>query len=386
VPARIPIGLIALAAAAALACGPSTVLEFAIEGTSDGGDSEGDSSNDDGDDVLPRFDIPVPGTFVRNATLPGGEPIELEIQAGVIVNIGASLPEPPASANQVDLAGAYISPAFIDSHAYLAPLFGSDEVGEGQAELAAGGVVGGVDLAAPISNLPQYSGNWLGAGPMIGANESLFNVPGVATPITTPGDATAAVDLAFEAGAQVISVEVNLSVTDPALAALVERAHEYGLPVVARVLDPDDLSRVSNAGVDVLSTVPPVPISQTDLEYWGSRVVIAQQAQWGGDFFALENLRLLREEGATILYGSALGLINGSGIDEFELLLMSSAGLSRQEIIDAGTVNPAEVWGLDVGILGAGRPATFLVLARDPLTDELSLAEPIAVWVDGAPI
>ena len=66
--------------------------------------------------------------------------------------------------------------------------------------------------------------------------------------------------------------------------------------------------------------------------------------------------------------------------------MLTAIGMTPQEVIDAGTASPAEVWGLDVGTLALGRPATFMVLAVDPLDDVTAIAEPAAVWVDGVPL
>ena len=372
-----------------MACGPSTVLEFAIEDTSGGqesGEDSTDDSTDDDDDSLPPPDLPVPGTFVLNARSPGGEPIELEIQAGVIVNLAPSLPEPPASANQVDLAGAYILPPFIDSHVHLVPEFGEAQVGFGQTELARAGVIGGVDMSVPIGELPHYTDYWLGAGPMIGLSDGLFGIPGLTTPITTPGDATAAVDQAYGAGARVIAVDVNEDINDAALSALVARAHEHGLPVAAREVGSVRMGRAAAAGADILANTPFAPMSEGAVQYWSTRAVVSTQSVWGGEFNTMENLQRLYTAGTTILYGTDLGLQDVRGIEQFELNLLQGAGMTNQEVLDAGSKNPAEVWGLDVGTLGMGRPATFMVVAQDPLVSMATIVEPLAVWIDGAPI
>lgn len=383
-PARIPIGLAVLLTGAILACGPSTVLEFAIEDTSGGQDS-GEESSDDGD-APPPPDLPAPGTYIRNALSPGGAPIELEIQGGVIVNLATSLPEPPASANQVDLGGAYILPPFIDSHIHLIPQYGEPQISNGQTELARAGVVGGVDMSVSLGALPQYTGYWIGAGPMIGLNEGQFGIPGLATPVTTPGDAMAAVDLAFAAGARVISVDINSDVNDAALAAVVARAHELGLPVAARQLSTTGIGRAAAAGADILSNTPLAPMSEGDIQYWSARAVVSTQSVWQAEFTAVENLRLLYEAGATILYGTDLGLQNVRGIDPLELAVLTLVGMTEQEILAAGTTNPAEVWGLDVGTLDMGRRATFMVVTQDPLVAPMTVLGPVAVWIDGVPI
>ena len=369
-----------------LACGPSTVLEFAIEGTSGGQGSGEGSTGDDDDDDPPPPDLPAPGTFVLNARSPGGEPIELEIQGGVIVNLAPSLPEPPPTANQVDLGGAYILPPFIDSHVHLVPQFGEGQVSVAQSQLARAGIIGGVDMSVALADLPQYTGTWLGAGPMIGLGEGQFGFPDLVTPVTTPGDAIAAVDVAFEAGARVIAVNVDQDINDATMSALVARAHEQGLPVAVRALSPDDLSRATAAGADILANTPFTPMNAADLDYWSTRAVISTQAVWGAEFGAIENLRMLYEAGATVLYGSDLGLLGVGGIDPLEVSVLDSIGMTAQDVIAAGTSTPAEVWGMDVGTLGMGRPATFMVVDGDPLTGLDAIFDPVAVWIDGVRI
>ena len=369
----------------AMACGPSQVLEFAIEETDGDTDTMPAAESTSGDDPVPP-DVGVPSTFIVNAFSPGGEPLTFEVQAGVIVALGGPS-EPPASAAVVDLEGAFVVPGFIDSHVHLSPAFGMDQLDFGQSELARLGVVGGVDIAVALTDLPKLTGAWLGAGPLLAGNDGEFGASELTRDILTPDDARAAVDQAFGAGARVISVAVSNTIDDESLAALVERAHEYALPVAARQWSSTGMGRAAAAGADILSNTPLPPLTEDEVEYWGSRTVISTLSLYGGEVLAIDNLRRLHEAGATVLYGTDLGITGVPGISNAELTWLSAAGLTAQEILAAGTTAPAEIWGLDgVGTLTVGGPATFMTVAIDPLDNPSTLIEPLAVWVDGTRI
>lgn len=101
---------------------------------------------------------------------------------------------------------------------------------------------------------------------------------------------------------------------------------------------------------------------------------------------------MMRDEGVLLVAGSDAGIFaNVPGIslvEELELLV--EAGLSRQEALDAATVNAARALGQEgrLGCLDAGCLADLVAYACDPLDDISCLRSPVAVmragrWYDG---
>src|SRR5262245_55617993 len=81
---------------------------------------------------------------LRNGRLPGQDgPVDLEIRDGRFAGVGSVT---ASGVEEIDLHGATIAPAFVDSHVHLAYY----PVGP---ELAAAGVAAAVDLAAPLPAL-----------------------------------------------------------------------------------------------------------------------------------------------------------------------------------------------------------------------------------------
>ena len=104
----------------------------------------------------------------------------------------------------------------------------------------------------------------------------------------------------------------------------------------------------------------------------------------GGGASTIDNLRRLREAGATVLYGTDLGNTRTPAIDAQELALLARAGLDGAAILEAGTRARAARWGLDgLGALEPGRDASFSLLDADPLLDPSTLARPTRVVLRG---
>ncbi|MBI2148975.1 MAG: amidohydrolase family protein [Acidobacteria bacterium] len=87
---------------------------------------------------------------------------------------------------------------------------------------------------------------------------------------------------------------------------------------------------------------------------------------------ALKNLKKLSEAGVRIGFGTDSGAANRfpGYFEHHELELMVTAGLTPQQAITAATKTSAEVLGLaDLGTLGPGKSADFIVLSANPLDD-----------------
>jgi hypothetical protein len=325
---------------------------------------------------------PSPERFVlRGGTLAGGARADVEIADGRIMAVGtvaAGLPE-------IDVAGRFLAPAFIDSHVHLAyyPV---------AAELAAGGVAGAVDLAAPIDFLaePHAPLRVVAAGPMITAVDGYplnsWGRDGYGLACGDRAAALAAVERLAGLGAGVIKIPLagDPELSDDALRGAVDRAHALGLPVTSHALGDADARRAADAGVDALAHTPVETLSEATLEAWRSRVVVSTLGAFGGASSTVENLASLRAHGATVLYGTDLGNTRTAAIDPRELDLLEEAGLDGAAILEAGTAAPAAFWRMtDLGAIAVGKAASLLVLEADPTRDPDTLTRPVAVYVDG---
>ena len=319
---------------------------------------------------------------VRGASVVGVGRVDVEVTGDRISAIGEvtrdDLPE-------IDAHGRWLAPAFIDSHVHLAYAFDAPT-------LAAGGVAGAVDLAAPIETLAQDQAplQVIASGPMITAIEGYptqsWGADGYGLEVEGADAAKSAVDELFDAGARVIKVPIGSgpALRDEELRAIVERAHHHGLKVAAHALSDDEASRAARAGVDVLAHTPVEPLSRATVQAWSQRAVVSTLDAFGGSAAAVDNLRRLREAGATVLYGTDLGNASVPALDASEIELLREAGLDGAAVLEAGTSGPASFWGFDrLGALAEGQRASFLVLGADPRRDPGVLASPEAVVIDG---
>ncbi|MCH9682661.1 MAG: amidohydrolase family protein, partial [Deltaproteobacteria bacterium] len=244
-------------------------------------------------------------------------------------------------------------------------------------------------LASPPSDLTVVA-----AGPMLTAPGGYptrgWGRDGYGLPRTGVAALREAVDALHEQGARVIKVamhgEPGLSRAE--LRAIAMRAHERGLKVVVHALGDAEARLAAEAGADVLAHTPLEPLQSSTVALWSTRAVISTLAAFGGSAVALDNLRRLREAGATVLYGTDLGnpgvRVRGISADEIELL--GRAGLDGAAVVESATAAPAAVWGLSsLGAVAPGRAASMLVLDDDPRLDPSTLARPRAVYIDGVP-
>ena len=358
------------------ACAPATRSAGApaasASDTSDGGAGGTEPTPQAGDVLL------------QGASLPGASaPTSLLLSGGRIAALDPEAVDPTIEV--IDLTGRWLAPAFIDSHVHLAYL-------PEAAAMLDGGVVGAVDLAAPLDALGADLGamqvRW--AGPMItavgGYPTQSWGRNGYGVEVTTADEAAAAVARLADSGAAVIKVPLGGSpgLSDAALAATVAAAHDRGLPVAAHALDDPSAARAAAFDVDVLAHLPTRRLNAETVAAWADRAVMPTLAAFGGGADTAANLAALHDAGATVLYGTDFGNTRTPGIQAAELRAMRDAGLSGADILAAGTSTPAAFWGFHgLGEIAVGARATVLVLDADPLSDPLTLAEPVQVWVDG---
>lgn len=172
---------------------------------------------------------------------------------------------------------------------------------------------------------------------------------------------------------------------DPELcrrAARAFRAHDV-VAVPTRVAGTDPQGFVADAGRMAL-------LPSSVREAWGA---MAEGADPIGELLgpveamAVENVRVLREAGVVILAGTDVGnpfLVPGQSLHR-ELERLTEAGLSPLEALQAATLLPARVFGLEdsLGTVEVGKLADLVLLEANPLESISNTQRVRAVITDG---
>jgi hypothetical protein len=248
--------------------------------------------------------------------------------------------------NPAPTHGGTVLPGFLDAHVHLALIdpTGLTNGGIGRALDLGGWLPGG--SAAPLPDL-AYAHQFIGA-PGGYPSRAGWAEPGWACEVATSADAAAAVNRQAAAGASVVKVTLNTVagpvLSDAALAAVVGRAHDIKMPVVAHAEGAGQAERAFTAGVDALAHTPfthRLPdevvgamaarmtwISTLDIHGWGAATVEFD--------IASDNLRRFHAAGGRVLYGTDLG--NGPlplGVNRREISALLAVGLTPDDIVAA---------------------------------------------------
>lgn len=387
------------------------------------------------------------------------------IEGDRIVAVGrAAELEIPTDAEVVDTRGRVMIPGMMDLHAHLAVLghgeYGRwfswiDEEGvdiEDVMEISAkqlllAGVTTAVDLGAPleaslavrdrIARGEATGARLLMAGPWITRRVS-FWPENYQVGVSSPEEASAAVERLAEAGVDVIKAWVGLTRED--YQAIADTAHRHGIRVHAHVYDPGDVRNALEAGIDVLThagsagTPPYEPDLLRDIVVAGRPVVItgahrvwvfpatvdfperlqdprlrndlpeAMYAELQRSFENFHTLPYFQTTARQMFFGDAslgqwieAGAVMGMGTDSGtplnfhtealwrELKAHVDLGMTPMEAIVAATRVNARILGLadDLGTIEPGKIADIVVLRGDPRFSITALDDPELVVKDG---
>ncbi|MYB32948.1 MAG: amidohydrolase family protein [Acidobacteria bacterium] len=387
------------------------------------------------------------------------------IEGDRIVAVGrAAEMEIPPNTDVVDTRGRVMMPGMMDLHAHLAVLghgeYGRwfswiDEEGvdiEDVMEISAkqlllAGVTTAVDLGAPleaslavrdrIARGEVPGARLLMAGPWITRRVS-FWPENYQIGISSPEEASAAVERLAEAGVDVIKAWVGLTRED--YQAVADTAHRHGLRVHAHVYAPDDVRNALEGGVDVLThagsagTPPYEPDLVQDIVVAGRPVVITgahrvwvfpatvefperlQDPRLREDLPAVmydelqrsfqnfHTLPYFQTTARQMFFGDAslgqwieAGAVMGMGTDSGtplnfhtealwrEIKAHVDLGMTPMEAMVAATRVNARILGLadELGTIEPGKIADIVVLRGDPRFSITELNEPVLVVKEG---
>ena len=302
----------------------------------------------------------------------------------------------PAGVKTIDLSGMTVLPGFINAHVHR---------GYDKANLKAwaeGGVTTVRDEGTSSSQLatlkslkaelgadPQYA-RLVSAGVMLavpGGYGDLY--------VNTAEEARRAVLNEVEQGADAIKVAMEdgyagttglPKLSPEELKAIVTAAHENGLPVSGHITQGMYIQSLLDAGVDDVAHLAYDYVSAETMQqmidhnvFWIPTFTVFRN--YGAPAEMLRtNLRLFVERGGKVALGNDYGGGPGQfelGLPMYEIRMMSQAGMTPMQVIQAGTKNAAQVLRLEaaIGTLEPGKQADLLVVGGNPLEDLETLAQ-----------
>ena len=329
--------------------------------------------------------------------------------------------EVPGGATRVDLSGKTVMPALVNTHVHLASTRDdrADQL-QHMAYYGAGLVVSlGLDSgdipfemrdeAVPDGALSRTAGRGITA-PEVGRTE-------VPVWITNEAEARTAVQALADRQVDLVKIWVDTrgdqyeKLSPDLYGAVIDEAHMHGLRVTAHVFTLEDAKGLLRAGIDAFAhgvrdqdvddelvalwrerpnvvLVPNLPNPGVAVDLgWLSGTVPADRLQEmqeasrdrpaAQESFGIQarNLARLNQAGVTIAFGTD-GSTPWAVHQELEDMVRS--GMTPAQVIVAATRNSAELMQItDIGTVGVGKSADFIVLDANPL-DEITNTRRIA--------
>ncbi|MEJ1240809.1 amidohydrolase family protein [Chryseolinea sp. T2] len=353
----------------------------------------------------------------------------------------------PAGATTRDLSGKFIMPGIINGHGHVGETKGiegghysKENVLDNLEIYSRYGVttvvsLGGDQKAAESVRQVNDSAQ--------SAHARLF-IAGAVINGATPSAAAAVVDSNAHMGVDIMKIRVddNLGaspkMSEDIYKAVISRSHELGFRLAAHMYYLDDAQKLVAAGADMLAhsirdtNVPGdfvqllaskrIPYCPTLTRELSTFVYASAPAFFADPFFrqvydsatvaplkdasrqkqiqesksamtyktqlavAKSNLKLLADGGVPVVFGTDSGVPTRfmGYFEHLEMEMMQESGLTPMQIIVAASKNAAEYLGLkNLGVIGTGNWADFLILDADPLQDIRNTRKINAVFVGG---
>jgi imidazolonepropionase-like amidohydrolase len=366
----------------------------------------------------------------------GARQADVAVEEGEVVEVG----DVSGGDRTVDAEGAYVAPALIDSHVHLAFDARPDSSGYRDDSVAADAYraaancrtlaeagVGAVrDLGAPATvalDARDAVADGTLRGPRVrAAGQNVVMTGGhghwFGREADGPDEVRKAVREQLKAGADVVKcmatggvltegAEVGAPELTPAeLEALVETAHDAGVPTAAHAHGTEGIKNAVRAGIDSVEhgTFMDREAAEMMAER-GTRWVPTAKALHGiveaGTEGGIPEFAVRKAERAAEAFEDAFDHVTAAGVEVAmgtdagtpfnrvadvpeELSLMVEHGLAAETAFEAATAGSADLLGLDdAGRVSAGARADVVVLPADPREEPSAYGSPETVLVDG---
>ena len=372
-----------------------------------------------------RYDVVVSNVGLFDGNADRGV-VHIGIEAGTIAAISTS---PLTGDSVVDGTGKYVIPGLVNAHVHIST---EEELTEGFAH----GILANLNMHTGVEVREQGWRTLTREEPgyplLFGAGHAA-TVPGRHPTQYSPGmetindtmDIESWVDRRIAGGADYINIirESQPFMGEPALptlsleqiAAIIRVVHARGLRAVVHTSTFEETAQIAELGADGFAHMaalardyPPSDAQLATIRKSGAFIVptafmvphgretLAQappfMREWAAENLLNEEqnvdfLRRIHEAGIPIVAGTdAPNTELNFGDDLFgELELYRQAGLSNLEVLRTATGNAAQAFGLPIGVLGEGTPASFVLLNGSPLDDLANPRSIAGLWQNGIP-
>ncbi len=200
----------------------------------------------------------------------------------------------------------------------------------------------------------------------------------------------AVVKIALERGFHEDLADTGWPVPGPdLLAQVVRETRTSGGRIFVHVTQPQELLSASRSGAGVAAHTPLTDVPDSVLQEVARRgtVLLSTANIWdtGTKARVVANLARFHQLGGNIALGTDYPFQPGGRIPLRELQLLQAAGLSGSELLKAATYHGARALGKEheLGSIEPGKLADLIVVAGDPLSDIMALANVRLVILGG---
>ena len=327
-----------------------------------------------------------------------GEELDVLVVNGKIAEIGENL----TGDEVVDLTGYTLMPGMIDAHVHVASTAGynldllATWCEQGITAVREEGMLstsGEMDFYGLIqeANADPRNATLVSCGKYldVAGGYGMGPTGNMGIEITNAEEAVAEIDLKAEIGYTQVKVGINSDdsrMTPEELTAIIDRAHEYGMPVAAHINYAKYIEELVGYGIDEAAHTPSDEMSGeliNDMVEAGVSMNTSGSENY--EDVKIANLKAFYEAGGFITVGTDKMRGYDTSMDSLlsEMAVLCKAGLTVQEVIACATHNNAQALELDTGDIAVGLQADFIAVKGDVDETFAILADVPFVMNDG---